>query len=290
LPLRLRPTALLLLTAPALVLFALLAVYPLGRNLTLSFFDTDYGLAGAEFVGWSNYASLMGDYFFNRAMWNTVFFTLVATASEVALGLALALAVNRHLRGRALVLPLLILPYMLSTMVVTAIWRAWFHFDSGLLNNLLATLGLARVEWLTDPQVAMWSLIAVDLWQNAPIAFLILLAGLQAVPEDVIEAARLDGAGPARLLTTIVFPLILPHILLAALLRSVESFKIFDKVYALTGGGPGQATETLSMFVYRLGFRFFDIGKASAASIVMVVIAGVLAAFYAWRIMREARA
>jgi multiple sugar transport system permease protein len=283
---RLGTRAILTLTAPALALFALLAIYPLGRNLLLSFFDTDYDLRGATFVGWQNYADLLGDYFFNRALTNTVFFTVVATAGEVLGGLLLALLVNRAFPGRRFVTPLLVMPYVLSTMVATAIWRAWFNYDFGFLNNIIASFGLPRVEWLTSPGLAMWSLILVDLWQTIPIAFLILLAGLQSVPEDIVEAAKLDGAGPFHILRTITLPLILPHLLLAALLRCVESFKIFDKVFALTGGGPGHATETLSLFVHRLAFSFFDIGKASAASIIMVVIAGGLAAVYAWRIVR----
>ena len=284
---RLSGKALLVLTAPALVLFAFLALYPLGRNLALSFFDTQYGFEGATFVGIANYTGLLGDYFFNRALANTVFFTLVATGLEVAAGLGLALLVNRAFAGRRFVIPLMLMPYVLSTMVATAIWRAWFNYDFGFLNNVIASLGLPRVEWLTEPGLAMWSLIAVDLWQNAPIAFLILLAGLQSVQEDILEAAKLDGANGLHILRTITLPLILPHILLASLLRCVESFKIFDKVFALTGGGPGHATETLSLFVHRLGFSFFEIGKASAASIIMVVIAGALAAVYAWRIVRS---
>ena len=131
----------------------------------------------------------------------------------------------------------------------------------------------------------MISLVLVDLWQTAPLTFLILLAGMQAIPLQVYEAARIDGASPKQILVTITLPLLMPHILLAALLRSIDSFKIFDKVYALTGGGPGQATETLSMFVYRLGFRFFDVGLASAAAVIMVVVAGLLAAVYALRII-----
>jgi multiple sugar transport system permease protein len=174
-------------------------------------------------------------------------------------------------------------------MVVTAIWSAWFHFDYGYLNNLLRAVGLPGVPWLFDPDLALYSLVLVDLWQTTPLVLLILLAGLQSIDRELYEAAKMDGAGGFRILLTITLPLLWPHILLAALLRSIESFKIFDKVYALTGGGPGQATETLSMYLYRLGFRFFDVGLASATAMIMVVIAGGLAAFYALSIARRAR-
>ncbi|MPZ11425.1 MAG: ABC transporter permease subunit [Kiloniellaceae bacterium] len=282
---RSRTTAFLLL-APAIALFALLTLYPLGRGLLLSFFITDYGFEGARFVGSENYQDLLGDRFFRRATWNTVVFTLMATVSEVALGLLLALMVSRRFPGRWLVIPTLVAPFVLSTMVVTAIWSAWFHYDFGFLNNLLRAVALPPVEWLFDPDLALLSLVLVDLWQTAPLTFLILLAGLQSIPPEVYEAARVDGAAPRQVLLSITLPLLRPHLLLAALLRSIDSFKIFDKVYALTGGGPGQATETLSMYVYRLGFQYFDVGLASATAVVMVVIAGALAAVYALKIVK----
>jgi len=210
----------------------------------------------------------------------------MATVSEVALGLMLALMVYRRFPGRWLVIPTLVAPFVLSTMVVTAIWRAWFHYDFGFLNNLLRSVSLPPVEWLFDPDLAMISLVLVDLWQTAPLTFLILLAGLQSIQPETYEAARMDGASPVQVLLTITLPLLVPHMLLAALLRSIDSFKIFDKVYALTGGGPGQATETLSMYVYKLGFKFFDVGLASTAAVVMIIVAGLLAAVYAINIVK----
>jgi multiple sugar transport system permease protein len=276
----------LFLLGPAAALFALLTIYPLGRGLILSFFVTDYGFEGAEFVGVENYQYLLDDSFFQIATWNTIVFTLMATVSEVALGLMLALMVYRRFPGRWLVIPMLIAPFVLSTMVVTAIWRAWFHYDFGFLNNLLRSIPLPPVEWLFDPDLAMISLVLVDLWQTAPLTFLILLAGLQSIQPETYEAARMDGASPVQILLTITLPLLVPHMLLAALLRSIDSFKIFDKVYALTGGGPGQATETLSMYVYKLGFRFFDVGLASTAAVVMIIVAGLLASVYAFNIVK----
>lgn len=272
---------------PAALALAVLTIYPLGRGLALSFFATEYGFEGARFVGLENYTDLLGDRFFLRATTNTVWFTLAATLGEVVLGLALALLVNRRFPGRGVVVPLLIVPFVLSTMVVTAIWSAWFHYDYGYLNNLLRTVGLEGAPWLFDRDWALWSIVLVDYWQTMPIVFLVLLAGLQAIDTEIYEAARMDGASRTRVLFTITIPLLIPHIMLAALLRSIESFKIFDKVYALTGGGPGQATETLSMYLYRLGFRYSDIGMASAVAMIMVVIAGLLAAVYATSLFRR---
>jgi multiple sugar transport system permease protein len=274
-----------LLLAPAAALFALLTLYPLGRVLALSFFKTEYGFEDASFIGLDNYLDLASDSFFRIATWNTIVFTLVATAAEIGCGLLLALLMTRSFPGRFLVIPTLIAPFVLSTMVVTAIWSAWFHYDFGFLNNVLRSTGMPPVPWLFNPDIALFSIILVDIWQTTPLTFLILLAGLQSIPPELYEAAVIDGASSRQMLMRITLPLLTPHMLLAALLRSIDSFKIFDKVYALTGGGPGQATETLSMYVYRQGFKFFDVGIASAAAIVMVVVAGVLAAVYAARII-----
>ena len=278
--------ALLLLVAPALLVIGLVAVYPVGRTLALSLFATDYGFAGARFVGLANYVDLLGDRSFRRAIVNTVSFTLAATAGELLLGLAFALLFQHRFPGRRLLVPAMVVPFVLSTMVVCALWRSWFHFDFGFLNNVLRGLGLPGVPWLFDPDLALASIVLVDIWQTTPLVFLILLAGLQSIPEPVREAARLDAAGRWRLFVDIELPFLWRYLMLAALLRTVESFKLFDKVFALTGGGPGRATETLSMHVYRLGFRWFDVGLASAAAVVMLAIAGALALAYARRVLR----
>jgi len=281
-----RPRLLLLLLAPALALFALLTLYPLARVVLLSFTATDHGFADARFVGLDNFVELWEGRGFRRAAWNTMVFALMATIGEVLLGLALALLLDRAFRGRRLVTLVLLAPYVLSTIVVGAIWRAWFHYDLGFLNATLRSLGLAGLPWLFDPTLALPAIALADIWQATPFCFLILYAGLRSIPPELHEAARVDGAGAWRRFRDVTLPLLAPYLLVAALMRTLDSFKLFDKVYAMTGGGPGNATETLSMHVHRLAFRFFDIGMASAAALVMVAFAGLLAALQARRMMR----
>ncbi len=277
----------ILLLLPALLLLFTLTVYPLVDVIYHSFYDYDYIKGTKRFIGLENYHKLLGNRFFLRSVQNTVVFSVVATAAEVLLGLGLALLLGWPFRGRRYVIPLMIFPMMISTMVVSAIWRAWFHYDFGFLNFVLRSLGLGGVRWLFDPDLALFSIVLVDVWQWTPLAFLILLAGLQSIPQELYEAARVDGASGVSLFRHITLPLIRSHLLLATLLRTVDTFKLFDKVYALTGGGPGLATETISMHIYREGFKFFNLGAASAASVVMIGVVGALAAIYAWQILRR---
>lgn len=277
---------LFLLLAPALLLFALLTLYPLARLLLLSFTDSDYGFAGARFVGLANYEELLSGSGFRRAAWNTIAFALMATVTEVAAGLGLALLLERAFPARRWLTLVILAPYVLSTIVVSAIWRAWYHYDVGFLNTVLRGIGLPGVPWLFEPSIALGSIVLVDLWQSAPFCALILLAGLSAIPPEVTEAARIDGAGGLRRFRDITLPMLAPYLMIAALMRSLDSFKLFDKVYAMTGGGPGRATETLSLYVHRLAFRFFDIGQASAAAIVMILVAGAMGAVYARNLLK----
>jgi len=276
----------IVLLLPALLIILGLTVYPLFQVGFLSLFRYDYAAGTKQFIGFFHYVEILKNRFFLTSIRNTVVFSVTATAAEVAGGLLLALLFNRPFRGRHLLLPLVILPIMLSTMVVSAIWRAWFHYDYGFLNAMLRSVGFEGVRWLFDPDLALFSIVLVDFWQWTPLAFLIILAGLQSIPKELYEAAEVDGASKWKLFQNITLPLLRNPLLLAILLRTVDSFKLFDKVYALTGGGPGLATETISMYVYREGFKFFNVGAASAGSIVMLGVSGALAVAYAWNILK----
>lgn len=275
-----------LLLLPAILVLGLLTVYPILSVLYNAFFSLDADAGGYQFIGFENFAILFDDFFFITAIKNTFVFTVVASTAQVLLGLALALLFHRHFSGRRFALPIIIYPMMISTLVCSSIWRSWYHYDFGLLNAALVSVGLPAQEWLFNPDLALFAIAIVDTWQWTPMAFLIILAGLQSVPKDISEAAMVDGAKGWKSTFYITLPLIQKQILLAFLLRSIDTFKLFDKVYVMTGGGPGNATETLSMFVYKYGFRFFDLGMASASSLVMLVISLTMTLFYAKRVMK----
>ncbi|WP_299692364.1 sugar ABC transporter permease [uncultured Vibrio sp.] len=269
---------------PAFLILGLLTLYPITTVLVNAFGDVDYVNKQYQFVGFANFIELLDDFFFVSAIKNTFIFTVVASVSQVLLGLWLALLFNRPFPGRRFALPVIIYPMMLSTLVCSSIWRSWYHYDFGLLNSMLVKIGLPPMEWLFDPNLALYAIALVDTWQWTPMAFLIILAGLQSIPIDIQEAAMVDGAKGGRSFMYITLPLIQKQLMLAMLLRSIDAFKLFDKVYVMTGGGPGNATETLSMFVYKYGFRFFDLGMASAAALVMLLISFTMTLFYAKRV------
>ncbi|MEH6445991.1 MAG: sugar ABC transporter permease [Oceanospirillaceae bacterium] len=278
---------LLMLLLPALLVLCIFAIYPVIQVTVFSFMEVDFNTDESHFVGLQNYRDLLDDWFFTTSISNTVRFSLIASVVQVSLGLLLAILFNRNFPGKRFALPIIIYPMMLSTLVCSAIWRSWYHYDFGMLNHWLTGLGMSPVEWLFNPSIALYSVILVDVWQWTPMTFLIVLAGLQSIPQDISEAARTDGANEFQILLFITLPMIKGHIMLALLLRTLDTFKLFDKVYALTGGGPGNSTETMSVFVYRNGFKFFEIGLASAASVFMLVIACSLSILYASKILGE---
>ncbi|MCR4391499.1 MAG: sugar ABC transporter permease [Candidatus Acetothermia bacterium] len=276
-----------LILIPALLIMIALTVYPVINVVQLSFYRYSYARGEKAFIGLENYYRLASDRFFVKGLSNTFQFMALATVAELALGLGLALLFNTKFRGRQWLLALLIFPMMLSTMVVCAVWGAMYHYDFGIINHVLRAVGLSPVRWLFDPNLALKSIVLIDLWQWTPMVFLILLAGLQSIPAEIYEAGRVDGASGFRLFRHMTLPLIKRHFLLAALLRIIDTFKIFDKVYALTGGGPGDATETISLHIYREGFRYFNLGRAAAAAVVMLIAVTLISAVYVRQVIRE---
>ena len=276
-----------LLLVPASFILLLLAVYPVLHVIFSAFSRVDAQSGSLVYAGLEHFSALLGDFFFQAAIKNTTVFMVVASVLQVMLGLLLALLFYRHFPGRRFLLPVIVYPMMLSTLVVSSIWRAWYHTEFGLINDVLQHFGIESVNWLGDADIALYAIIAVDTWQWVPMSFLIILAGLQSIPADLLEAAQIDGANSWQRFRYILLPLVMRPLMLALLLRSIDTFKLFDKVYVLTGGGPGAATETLSMFVYKYGFTFQDWGRASAAAVIMLVISLLMTVIYAVKVVKE---
>ncbi len=277
----------LMFIAPAAIVFLALAVYPIFDVVFLSLHKVDvYAGFKLIFTGISNYLHLISDDLFRTAFLNTLEFVVGATALEVLLGLFLAVVFSIEFRGREKLVPLIVMPMMLPTIVISSFWRIMYHTEFGIINAMLKLVGLPPVNWLGDVRTAMLSIIIVDVWQYTPFAFLVIYAGIQSIPPSIINAALVDGATLPQITRHIVLPLVKRHILVVAMLRIIDTFRIFDKVFALTGGGPGNATEVLSFVIYKNAFRYYNFGYAAAQAVIMLV--SVLAIIIAYiRITRK---
>jgi multiple sugar transport system permease protein len=273
--------------APALLVILFLTIYPITTILYDSFFKYHFVTNVRSFVGLANYTQIIKEELFQRSFFNTLIFTLVASFSEVILGVLLAFLLQRRFWGKRVANLIIIFPMIISTMVICAVWQIFYHFEIGLFNFVLAKIGMQPVGWLTDQRVALFSIILVDIWQWTPFAFLIIQAGIGSIPSDVFEAAQIDGARGSQINLKITLPILWSQIILVLMLRTLDTFRLFDKVYALTGGGPVNSTQTLSFFIYREGFTFFNFGRASAASVITLLVVGFLALFYIRNLLTE---
>ncbi len=276
-----------LIFLPALLLVLFLTTYPIGNVVYNSFFDYDFISGSREYIGLENYRSIIAEELFHRSFQNTLIFTVSASVLEVLLGVALAFLLHRSFRGKRVASLVIIFPMIISTMVISAVWQTFYHFEIGLFNHILRSVGLSPVGWLTDRSVALFSIVLVDIWQWTPFAYLIIQAGMSSIPAELYEAAEIDGAGSGQIAARITLPLLMGQIVLVLMLRTLDTFRLFDKVYALTGGGPANATQTLSFFIYREGFTFFNFGRSGAASVLTLVIVALLSLVYVRRLFRE---
>ncbi len=273
---------------PTLIVMAIMTAYPL--VFTFYYSLTDYNLlkvlkTPAQFIGFENYVKLLSTTYFRNAIWNTVRFTLLAVVFEMLVGFLMAEFVHKLRRGQKVMRTLLLLPYLLPTVTVALIWRMMLSPNYGIINQVLEALHLPVFNWFSDIRTAFNMLLIIDIWQSAPFVFLLLYAALQAVPMDQYEAARLDGANMFQTLFYVTIPNIKNSLALCALLRTIDSFRLFDKVNLLTGGGPANSTATITQYLYNMGIKVYDFGYASAGAIVMTLIVLILASVYIKRAM-----
>ncbi len=284
---RSNPAFFLLILLPALLVILFLTLYPVINTIVLAFYKYNYLSDEIKFIGLKNFFTIGSDTVFQTAFLNTLTFAAVATVVEVGLGIFLALMFYGDFRGKRPFMITVIFPMMVSTMVISAVWKVLYHYDIGLFNNILRSMNLEPVGWLIDQSKALFSIILVDIWQWTPFAFLIMQAGLNSIPNEIFESSSIDGAGYFRNLRSITLPILSSQILLVIMLRTIDTFRIFGKVYALTQGGPGNSTETVSYFIYREGFSFFNLGRASAAALYVLIAISIIALFYIKGIMKE---
>jgi len=281
------------LLAPMLLVMLLLTAWPLLRTIWLSF--TDAALIGSgETPGWiglENYAYALSDPDFRASIGRTLYFTLVSVTFEGVIGVLVALLLNQKFAGRNILRVLVILPWALPTIVNAMMWRLNFNPDYGSINALLTQLGIldGYRSWLGSPDAALNAVMFADIWKNYPLVTLLVLAALQSIPEDLFEAARLDGASAWRRFRAITFPAIVAPLGVALVLRTIDAFKIFDIIYVMTRGGPVDSTKTLSFFVYQESFSYLRVGSGAAYAMLMTLMCALLITLYLLMLWRQRR-
>ena len=262
---------------PALIVVLLVAVFPLIYSLTTSFMSLRLiPPIPPRFVGFGNYADLLTQRRFWNVVGTTSLIAFTAVALQYAIGFAVALALHARMPGERLFRIVFLMPMLLAPVAVALIARMIFNPTMGPLNDLMALFGLANLPYLTSARWAIGTLIAVEVWQWTPFVILLMLAGLATLPDDIYEAAELENASRWRQFWDITFPMLLPISTAVVFIRLIESYKIMDTVFVMTGGGPGIATETLTLFAYQEGFKKFNLGYTSALSFLILIVVTVV--------------
>ena len=267
--------------SPNLLVFGLFLLLPLLATFWLSLYSSS-GFGPREFIGFENYSELFGDDTFWRATLNTGVYALLTVPVSLVLGLGVALAINRPMRGRGLLRGIYYVPYVISGVVIAVAGRWVFNENVGVVNRLLRGAGLDGVPWQSDGVGAMASLVLISVWTKIGFCMVVYLAGLQSIPTEYLEAAQMDGAGRWTRLRHVIVPLLKPTTVFLVVLGVIESFQVFDIVYVLTGGGPGNATEMLVTYAYAEGFDARRQGYAATIGVVTYLLIAVLTALW-WR-------
>ena len=268
-----------MMIAPAMIISAVFMIYPIIYMVYLSFFKWNM-IGDMKYIGLENYISLLTDSDFIKVLLNTCQFTVGTVAGFIVFGLLLALYLNKNTKINRLLQSVVFTPYVVSLVSIAFIWMWIMDDDLGLLNYVLNFFGIDSVRWLSDPKIAMWSLVLVNIWKGTGYYALIFLSALQSIPSYLYEAAELDKAGRITTFFKITLPMLSPTMFFLVLTGTIASFKVFETINIMTMGGPGNATNTLVYYIYEYGFSYYKIGYASAVGVVLMVIVGLLTLVY----------
>lgn len=269
----------LLFLAPTILGLTVLSAGPILATLAISLTKWDL-LRAPQFAGFDNFVQLAQDDRFLKALRNTFFYTVVSVPLGLTVSLGLALALNQTIRGIAWIRTAYFLPVVTSTIAIALVWQWIYAPDAGLLNQVLGLVGIPGRKWLVDPTLAMPSIIIMSVWQGLGTNIIIFLAGLQAIPTELLDAASVDGAGRWARFRNVVLPLLTPSMFFTGVLSLIGSFQVFDQIFVLSRPRPTDATITVVYFIYENGFKFFKMGYASAASWILFIIVAVFTAVY----------
>ncbi|WP_445487682.1 carbohydrate ABC transporter permease [Niallia sp. 03133] len=274
---RFRPYAMIL---PAMLVFGLFFLYPIGYMIYLSVHDWNFVSPVKNFVGLENFSGLMSEPKFMEVMQNTFTYTVLTVSLTIVISLCLAVWLNKQGAVYGFVQGAIFSPHIISLVSISMLWMWLMDTDYGLLNWFLNLLGISNVPWLTDPSTSLLSLVIVAVWKGIGFNTLIFIAGLQSIPQDMYEAAALDEASKLRTFIKLTLPMLSPTLFFLTIISIINSFQVFETISIMTQGGPINSTNTFVYFIYEYGFRFFKIGFASAAGVLLLIIISLLTVLY----------
>jgi len=278
-----------LLVTPMLLMFVVFALIPSVTAILYAFSHITLHRSGMlrTFVGFENFARAIDDPLVRQSAVTTLKWALTVTTVEILLGLGLALLLSHGVRGRAIFTSLLIIPIIMPPVAVSIMWFFMYDYNFGILDYLLNQVGFPSVRWLSDPNIALYAMMVVDVWQATPFAFLLLYAAVLSLPRDPYEAAAIDGASRWHIFKTVTLPLLLPVLGIVVLLRLIDAARIFDKIFVMTRGGPGSSAYTTTLNIYVEAFDKYDFGYASAISFLFQIVLIVFATIYVRRVLAD---
>ncbi len=256
---------------PALVVVLAVIIFPWVFTIWMSAQEFTLGQE-RKFVGWANYIRLWGDPRFRDSMGHTLWYTVLSVILPLFFGTLAALVFDAKFPLRGFLRGIFVMPMMATPVAIALVWTMMFHPQLGVLNYLLSLVGIPAQEWIFNQRTVIPSLVAVETWQWTPLVMLIVLGGLASVPREPFESAEIDGANAWQQFRYLTFPMILPFVMVAAIIRTIDALKSFDIIYAMTQGGPGTASETINIYLYNTAFAYYDIGYSSAMAIIFFVI------------------
>ena len=274
------------LLLPAAIGLIVFSFVPILQAFQVSFYDAPLLSPQRTFIGLENYVTAFSDPVFIRALTNTVVYSIEVVILQVVVALILALLIRNYFPGIGVFRSAYFLPVMTSLVVVSTVWKIMYHTDNGLINSIVRSFSLAPIPWLTSPDVALLSMVIVGVWKEVGFSMLVLLGGLQGIPQDLYEAGAIDGATGWNAFWKITLPLLRRAMLFVVVLATINAFKLFVPIYVMTEGGPADSTQSLVYYIYRSAFSYYKVGYASALSFILLIMVVILAAIQ-FRVFRS---
>ncbi|NOY10144.1 MAG: sugar ABC transporter permease [Spirochaetes bacterium] len=259
---------------PVIIILAVTAFIPLGYGVFLSFHKFQLNIPNSKpvFIGFSNYIEFMKDKLFIKSLTNNIIFATISVSMELIVGLVVAMILSEDNKMSRVMITIILIPMIIAPVVAGTLWRMMLDSTYGVVDYFLELIHIPGVRWLSDPKIALYSVILVDFWKFTPYVAILLISSVKTIPRSFMDSARVDGASPWKLFYRIVLPIISPVIIIVAMIRFIDAFKVFDLVFVMTGGGPGNATEVLPTYIYREGIKYFRIGFASSVAVVFITV------------------